>query len=129
MKAKPGRRVCATGARFFAGPGGRPYDAAVVALPSIWIRRVPLAALIALALGWLPYQLYGQSGLSRLVRLRAELAALSADNRVLREHNRRLRAELSLSDDDDLGAVERIARDELGLVKPGERVWKVEVAR
>jgi len=25
--------------------------------------------------------------------------------------------------------VERIARDELGLVKPGERVWKVEVAR
>ena len=93
---------------------------------SPWIRRIPLAALIALALGWVPYQVYGQSGLSRLMLLRAELARTRDDNRALREKNRALRAELSLYDDDDLGAVERIARDELGLVKPGEVVWKVE---
>lgn len=93
---------------------------------SPWIRRIPLAVVLAAALGWVPYQVYGQSGLSRLLRLQAELAALQAENRALRAEGRALRAELALFEDDDLGAVERIARDELGLVKPGERVFKVE---
>jgi cell division protein FtsB len=93
---------------------------------SPWVRRIPLAAVLAVALGWVPYQVYGQSGLSRLLRMRSELAALRADNRALRAETRALRAELALHDDDDLGAVERIARDELGLVKPGEIVFKVE---
>jgi cell division protein FtsB len=91
-----------------------------------WTRRIPLALALAVALGWLPYQLFGESGLSKLVKLRADLARVRADNAELRRKNRALRAELSLYDDDDLGSVERIARDELGLVKPGEIVFKVE---
>ncbi len=35
----------------------------------VWLRRLALAAAIALALGWLPYQAYGKSGLARLVDL------------------------------------------------------------
>jgi cell division protein FtsB len=97
--------------------------------PRLWLGRLPLAIAIALALGWLPYQLYGQSGLSRLMKLRAELASLREECRELRGRNRELRAELSLFDGDDIGAVERIARDELGLVKPGEIVFKVEGPR
>ena len=81
---------------------------------------------MAIALGWLPYQLFGASGLSKLIQLRGELAHVRADNVELRKKNRALRAELGLYDDDDQGAVERIARDELGLVKPGEIVFKVE---
>lgn len=94
-----------------------------------WLRRLPAAVAIALALGWVPYQVYGKSGLSRLLHLRAEVARLRADNRELHKKNRALRAELSLYDEDDVGSVERIARDELGLVKPGEVVFKVEVPR
>ena len=78
------------------------------------------------ALGWLPYQLYGKSGLARHFRLREELGQLHKENGELRAHNLRLRAELSLYDDDEQAAVERIARDELGLVKPGEIVFKIE---
>ena len=95
-------------------------------LRSPWLGRIPLALAIAVALGWLPYQLYGRSGLARLVSLRAEVAALKSTNVGLRARNRQLRAELSLYADDDLAAVERIARDELGMVKPGEIVFKVE---
>lgn len=94
-----------------------------------WLRRLPIAAALAVALGWLPYQIFGESGLSRLVQLRAEVARLKADNEALRQKNRALRSELSLYDEDDAGAAERIARDELGLVKPGEVIFKVEAAR
>ena len=95
-------------------------------LGSPWLRRVPLATALALSLGWLPYQLCGQSGLARLVKLRAELTALREGNRALVVKNRELRVELGLYDDDDLAAVERIARDELGMVKSGEIVFKLE---
>ena len=91
-----------------------------------WLRRLTLATVLAAALGWLPYQLYGRSGLAHLVKLRGEVSSLRVKNVALRAKNRQLRAELGLYDDDDLGAVERIARDELGLVKPGEIVFKLE---
>ena len=91
-----------------------------------WVPRLFAALVVALALGWLPFQLFGRSGLSRLIKLRAEVTALHAANAALRARNTTLRAELALYDDDALGAVERIARDELGLVKPGEIVFKVE---
>lgn len=96
---------------------------------SVWIRRLGIAALVAVALGWVPYQLYGSSGLARYVRLRGERDALHEANLKLHEQNQRLRAELeALSDDDgelSRAAVERAARDELGLVKPGEVVYQV----
>jgi len=100
---------------------------------SVWVRRLGIAALLAVALGWVPYHLYGSSGLARYVRLKHERDALHEGNLKMYEQNQRLRAELdALSDDDgnlSRAAVERAARDELGLVKPGEVVYQVNEAQ
>jgi cell division protein FtsB len=96
---------------------------------SVWVRRLGIAALLAVALGYVPYHLYGSSGLARYVRLKSERDALHEANLKLHEQNQRLRGELeALSDDEgnlSRAAVERAARDELGLVKSGEVVYQV----
>src|SRR2546429_9212388 len=96
---------------------------------SVWFRRLGIAALLALALGYVPYQLYGSSGLARYMRLKSERDALHEANLKLHVENQRLRGELeALSDDEgnlSRGAVERPPRDELALVKPGEVVYQV----
>jgi cell division protein FtsB len=102
------------GARFLSLPSDRR-----------WPRRLLLATVLALGLGWLPYQLYGYSSLARLGKLRAELAALRQGNQTLRDKNQRLRTEIQLHDEDPLAAVERVAREDLGLVKPGELVFRI----
>jgi cell division protein FtsB len=97
---------------------------------NVWVRRLGIATLVAVALGWVPYQLYATSGLARYLRLRAERDQLHENNLRLYQDNQRKRAELeALSDGEEgvsRGAVERAARDELGLVKPGEIVFKIE---
>ena len=96
----------------------------------IWLRRLGIASLVAVALGWVPYQLYATSGLARYLRLRGERDQLHEANLRLYEENQRQRAELEALSDGEEGvsraAVERSARDELGLVKPGEIVFKLE---
>ncbi|MCA1663060.1 MAG: septum formation initiator family protein [Myxococcales bacterium] len=96
---------------------------------SVWVRRLGIAALLAVALGWVPYHLYGSSGLARYMRLKAERDALHESNLKLHEQNQRLRGELeALSDDNgelSRTAVERAARDELGLVRAGEVVYQL----
>jgi cell division protein FtsB len=96
---------------------------------TVWVRRLGIAALLAVALGWVPYHLYGSSGLARYMRLKSERDALHESNLKLHEQNQRLRGELeALSDDNgelSRTAVERAARDELGLVRPGEVVYQV----
>ena len=100
------------------------------ALGNLWLRRFGIAAVVAVALGYVPYHLYASSGLARLLKLRGERDQLHAGNLRLHEENQRLRAELEAVTDgaDTLSraAVERAARDELGLVKPGELVFKLE---
>jgi cell division protein FtsB len=93
-----------------------------------WLLRVAVALGLSLALGWGPYQLYGRSGLARLIKLRGELTALRDGNRLLRGEAARLRAEVALHEEDPLAAVERAAREGLGLVRPGEVVFQVEAA-
>ena len=97
---------------------------------SVWLRRLGIASLVAVALGWVPYQLYATSGLARYLKLRGERDGLHAANVKMYEDNQRKRAELdSLSDGENAvsrAAIERAARDELGLVKPGEIVFKLE---
>ena len=90
-----------------------------------WIGRVLVAAAIALALGYLPRQFDGRAGLSRVGRLQRERDLLSAKNRHLAEENKRLERELRQLKS-DRQAVERVARDELGLVKPGDLVFQFE---
>ena len=69
--------------------------------------------------------LVGERGLLAIMRARHEgdelssvIARQRAENTRLREEARRLR--------DDPAAIEEIARRELGLIKPGERVFIVK---
>jgi cell division protein FtsB len=95
-----------------------------------WFRRLGIASLVAVALGWVPYQLYATSGLARYLRLRGERDQLHEANLKLYQDNQQRRVELEALSDGEGGvsrsAVERAARDELGLVKPGEIVFKLE---
>jgi cell division protein FtsB len=90
-----------------------------------WLFRLCLAAALALCFGFLPYQVYGGEGLGRLHQLRRELDDLTARNRAMAEENERLRAEVH-GLRYDLGAIERVAREELGLVKQDELVFQIE---
>jgi len=84
-----------------------------------WLGRVVAAGLIAGALTYVPYHVYARSGLARTLQLRRELAALKARNDQLRDETLRLgRQAEALRDDPD--AIERVARAELGWVRPGE---------
>jgi cell division protein FtsB len=84
-----------------------------------WLGRVVAAGLIAGALTYVPYHVYARSGLARTRQLRRELATLKARNEQLRDETLRLaRQAEALRDDTD--AIERVARAELGWVRPGE---------
>src|SRR5689334_8270562 len=99
---------------------------------SVWFRRLGIAAVVALALGYVPYHLYASSGLARYLKLKTERDQLHASNLKLLESTPKLRAELEAVGDGLGGtglskaAVERAARDELGLVKPGELVFQLQ---
>ena len=109
-------------------------------MQGLWLRRVGFALSLAFALGYLPYRVYRKSGLRRYLDLRAELAELAARDRRLHRETLRLRAELEAAAPPPafsggsrradplplpLAAVERAARDELGLVRPGELVFQI----
>ena len=84
-----------------------------------WLRRVAAAALVTLALGYIPYHVYARSGLARTLVLRRDLKSLRARNAQLAAENDRLAREAeALRNDPD--AIERVARAELGWVRPGE---------
>jgi len=99
---------------------------------TVWIRRLGIAAVVAVALGYVPYHVYASSGLARYLKLKAERDQLHARNLELLEANGKLRAELDATTDQpgspglSRAAVERAARDELGLVKPGELVFQLQ---
>ena len=84
-----------------------------------WLGRVAAAALAAGVIAYVPYHVYARSGLARMLELRRELVAVKVRNAELKEETLRLaRQAESLRDDPD--AIERVARLELGWVKPGE---------
>jgi cell division protein FtsB len=99
---------------------------------SVWFRRLGIAAVVAFALGYVPYHMYASSGLARYLKLKTERDQLHASNLKLLDANQKLRAELEAVSDGPGGsglsktAIERAARDELGLVKPGELVFQLQ---
>ncbi len=79
-----------------------------------------VAGVLALLLG---AAVFGDNGVLRLWRLRTEVETLHRDVQTLEAENERLsRAIADLRNDP--AVVERIAREELGLVRPGERVLR-----
>jgi cell division protein FtsB len=88
-------------------------------------RPVPGAGwLVAAVLGvLLVAALFGDNGVLHLRRLRTELQDLHREVQGLEAENARLgRAIADLRDNPEV--IERIAREQLGLVRPGERVLR-----
>jgi cell division protein FtsB len=86
-----------------------------------WVGRASGAVVVMLALGYIPYHVYARSGLARTLVLRRDLQTLRARNAQLAAENDRLAREADALRDDP-GAIERVARAELGWVRPGELI-------
>jgi cell division protein FtsB len=89
-----------------------------------WVWRGLAALALALTFGYLPYHLYARSGFARYLQLREDLRALRAQNAHLRSENQRLQRDAQALST-DLRALERVARAELGWVRPGEVIIDV----
>jgi cell division protein FtsB len=89
-----------------------------------WVWRGLAALALALTFGYLPYHLYGRSGFASYLRLRDELKQLRLQNAHLRAENDRLQRDAQALST-DLRALERVARAELGWVRPGEVIIDV----
>ncbi|MBL9027511.1 MAG: septum formation initiator family protein [Myxococcales bacterium] len=85
-------------------------------------RVLPIAVLL-LALIGAPLMIFSREGLPRLRGLERELDAVEAENRDLQREIEELRGYVGRLRDDP-AAVERIARDDLGLVRQSEVVFQ-----
>lgn len=87
-----------------------------------WERFLPLALLATAALG-VPVMILAPAGLPRLRALSRELASVEQENLQLARSIQDLRGKVKHLREDPV-AVERIARDELGLVRSSEIVFQ-----
>ncbi len=94
-------------------------DSTFLSEPPLWFRRLVNTVLLSIGTILVINALAGANGLIDLLNTRnkhailvADLSRLRAENESLRKTARRLQ--------EDPRAIEEIARDELGLIKPGE---------
>jgi len=86
--------------------------------------RIVLVLLLAL-LGWLQYRLwFGGGGQREVAQLEAQAARQRHDNTGLQQRNDALAAEVEDLKSGEAAAEER-ARNELGMIKPGETFYRV----
>lgn len=89
---------------------------------NLWILRGLAALALAATFGYGPYYLYANSGFARYLQLRRDLAAMETRNAQLRAANERLAREAGALRGNSR-AVEKVARADLGWVRPGEVVF------
>jgi cell division protein FtsB len=94
-----------------------------VSRPEDLIQRTLPIAMLSLALVAVPVLVLQPEGLPRLRALQKELDEVDAENAELRRDVGRLRVDVRQLRDDP-AAVERIARDELGMVRKSEVVFQ-----
>jgi cell division protein FtsB len=87
-------------------------------------KAVVAAALVVLALCAVS-AVFGSGGVVDLRRLQAEQAQEEASAYALAQHNAQLRERLQRLESDD-GYLEKLVRERLGWIKPGEVVYRVE---
>lgn len=90
--------------------------------PPAWVWLFPMALLV-LAIVSVPIMVLEPQGLPRYRSLEAELREIQRDNEGLAHEVRRLDAEVRQLREEP-AAMERIARDELGMVREGELVFQ-----
>ena len=86
--------------------------------------RLLSIALFILLLLLLYGLLFGKQNVLDLMGQRARLAQLTEEIKVLRERNERIRIDVN-DIKTRLGAIEGLARSELGLIKPGETFYQI----
>jgi cell division protein FtsB len=91
--------------------------------PAAALQRALPVAILALSIVGVPILVFEPAGLPRMRALDKELADVNLENVELRRDVGKLRAEVSELRDDP-AAVERIARDQLGLVRKSEVVFQ-----
>jgi len=88
------------------------------------VRSLRLLCTAVLAVLAVSFAAYGGQSLTRVWTLKKEVESLEREVGALRAETARLTADVDrLRTDPDL--IEQIARDKLGLVKPGDRVYKL----
>jgi cell division protein FtsB len=87
-----------------------------------WILRVLAALALAATFGYGPYYLYANSGFARYLQLRRDLTVMEARNAHLRAETERLAREAAALRTNPR-AIEKVARSDLGWVRPGEVVF------
>lgn len=85
-----------------------------------WVIYLFSSLLVALAL----FSAFGERGVFHLWRLRAEKKQLQEKNFLLQKENDALRERVDRIRRDD-ETLEKIAREELGLTRPGETVYRL----
>jgi cell division protein FtsB len=88
-------------------------------------RRQVLWASVVIALVLAGGSAFAEGGFRRYFKLTREVASLKDKNERLAADNARLRREVEGLKGDD-AALERAAREELGVVRPGELVFLLE---
>jgi cell division protein FtsB len=96
---------------------------AAVSRPADLLQRTLPIAMLLLALVSVPVLVLEPEGLPRLRGLQKELDQVDTENAELKRDVSRLRVEVQQLRDDP-AAVERIARDELGMVRKSEVVFQ-----
>ena len=111
-----------------AAPARRKPRAAAPAVPQAKRRRTLQMLLVFVTLVLVINALVGERGLMETLRARrqhhdlvASIERLRIENARLREEARRLRT--------DPGTIEALARQELGLIKPGEMLFIIKDAK
>jgi cell division protein FtsB len=90
-----------------------------------WTKRLLACGVIVGALAYIPYRLYGSEGWVAFRMLERQTEEMARRNEELRRENAELERDVVRLRDDPR-AIEAVARDELGMIKPGEIVVKVE---
>jgi cell division protein FtsB len=90
----------------------------------VWLRGLPLAVL-TISLVAVPVLILEPQGMPRMRALDTELKGVEAENAELRRDVSRLRAEVKDLRENP-AAVERIAREQLGLVRKNEVVFQFD---
>lgn len=115
-----------------SSPGGQAPDNTLSARLSGFLlkllgsggRKLPLALLAAASLALVGYFVFYEDNFSKIRSLRQEKERLESEIGRLEEENRQLRERIERIKTDS-GYVEDEARRKLGLVKPGETIYRL----
>ncbi len=87
--------------------------------------KIAVGLFIAVILG---FSVFGDQGLISLIRMKRQKESLVREKNQLAKKNEKLRQEIERLESDYL-YIERLAREELGMVKPREFVFQFPTSR